>query len=99
MSDRLDAYLTLERVMLSLDESGDDLGDTIRDQMDALWYALTDKEHAFLNARTIGMTGSGPIQCPLPLPQPWLSRPPKARTLIRDQKVGLQVPAPSEQAA
>lgn len=99
MSVRLDAYLALERVMRSLDESGDDLADTIRDQMDALWYALTSKEHAFLDARTIGMTGSGPLQCPLPLSQPWSSSPPDAHTLIRDQNVGLQVPAPSEKAA
>lgn len=39
--------------MLALDASGDPLADRLRDAMDLLWYALTDEEHAALDARTV----------------------------------------------
>jgi hypothetical protein len=51
MSVRLHAYQRLERVMLELDAAGDPLADQLRDLMDPLWYALSDEEHALLDAR------------------------------------------------
>jgi hypothetical protein len=53
MSARLHAYQRLERVVLDLDEAGDPLADHLRDLMDPLWYALTDEEHALLDARPV----------------------------------------------
>jgi hypothetical protein len=53
MSMRLDAYLTLERVMVALDAAVDPLADTLRDMMDPLWLSLTDEEHQFLDARAL----------------------------------------------
>jgi hypothetical protein len=50
-SPRLRAYLSLERAMLDLDERADPLADRLRDAMDPLWYGLTDREHAVLDAR------------------------------------------------
>ena len=50
---RLAAYLGLEREMLALDAAGDPLADQLRDAMDPLWYALTDDEHARLDARLV----------------------------------------------
>jgi hypothetical protein len=50
---RLAAYLGLEREMLALDAAGDPLADQLRDAMDPLWYALTDEEHARLDARLV----------------------------------------------
>ncbi len=50
---RLEAYLTLERVMSELDLRGDPAADTIRDIMDPIWYALSPEEHEFLDARDI----------------------------------------------
>jgi hypothetical protein len=50
---RLDAYLSLERNMLRLDDLGDQLADRLRDAMDPIWHALTDEEHALLDARTV----------------------------------------------
>jgi hypothetical protein len=55
VSPRLRAYLALEREMLELDDRDDPLADTLRDAMDPLWYALTDAEHAALNARDFGL--------------------------------------------
>lgn len=52
MSTRLLAYQQLERVMLDLDAEGDPLADALRDLMDPLWYALTNEEHALLDARS-----------------------------------------------
>ena len=53
ISPRLEAYLSLERSMLALDAEKDPLADQLRDSMDPLWYALSDEEHALLDARTI----------------------------------------------
>lgn len=53
ITTRLRAYLKLEEAMLDLDEAGDPLADSLRDSMDPLWYALTDAEHAFLDARQV----------------------------------------------
>ena len=39
--------------MLALDAVGDPLADQLRDAMDPLWYALTDEEHALLDARQV----------------------------------------------
>lgn len=52
MSPRLHAYQRLERVMLELDGVGDALADDLRNLMDPLWYALSDDEHAQLDARS-----------------------------------------------
>ena len=51
MSVRLDAYLSLERIMIELDDKNDPLADKVRDAMDPLWYALSDEEHEFLDGR------------------------------------------------
>ena len=66
MTARLDAYLALERVMLLLEDAGDPLADNLRDVMDPVWYALSDEEHAVLDAREIGTaTSLHPIRFPL----------------------------------
>ncbi len=57
-SNRLRAYLELERQMLMLDDAGDPLADLLREAMDPLWYGLSDEEHSLLDARTISI-GSG----------------------------------------
>jgi hypothetical protein len=51
MTSRLDLYLTLERVMLDLDEADDPLADRVRDLMDPVWYSLSPSERAILDAR------------------------------------------------
>jgi hypothetical protein len=53
MSLRLDAYLELERAMMTLDDADDPMADRLRDALDPLFYSLTDEEHAFLNRRSI----------------------------------------------
>jgi hypothetical protein len=53
MSHRLDAYLTLERVMLELDQKDAPTADAIRDVMDPLWHSLSSAEHEFLDSRNI----------------------------------------------
>jgi hypothetical protein len=50
---RLDAYLTIERVMLELDARGDPAADAIRDIMDPIWYSLSPDELSFLDGRDI----------------------------------------------
>jgi hypothetical protein len=57
---RLEAYMTLERVMLRLDEAGDELADQVRDVMDPIWYAMTGDERALLNARGF-VTSAEPV--------------------------------------
>jgi hypothetical protein len=57
----LTAYLALEREMLGLDSAGDPLADRLRDAMDPLWYALTDEEHATLDARIVVAESSGSL--------------------------------------
>lgn len=92
MSVRLDAYTALERVMLELDEADDALADRLRDMMDPIWYALTDEEHALLDARTIAAAGQlHPIRCPA---GPGLFIPPRGEAgeppaaTVRDTAVG-----------
>lgn len=59
-SARLSAYLALEREMLALDNVGDPVAETLREAMDALWYGLSDEEHALLDDRTV-LCVSGPL--------------------------------------
>ena len=54
LTHKLDTYLTLERVMIELDERDDPLADDLRDIMDPLWYSLSPQERAHLNSRTVG---------------------------------------------
>jgi len=55
MSDLLSEYLRLERELLLA--SGDADFDVIADQMDPIWYALTDAERNELNdARKVEAT-------------------------------------------
>jgi hypothetical protein len=51
LSDRLDLYLKLERIMLELDDRADSFADQLRDIMDPLWYELSKEEHEFLDGR------------------------------------------------
>jgi hypothetical protein len=55
MTPRLRMYLELERLMLILDERGDDAAaETLRDAMDPIWYSLTDAERHLLDDRRVG---------------------------------------------
>ena len=65
ISNRLKAYLELERQMLALDDAGDPLADMFRETMDPLWYGLSDEEHSLLNARTISIGSGVPIKAPV----------------------------------
>jgi hypothetical protein len=61
----LDTYLALERVMMSLDDAGDPMGDVIRDAMDPIWYGLSAEEKAFLNSRgTCSLESLYPVRLP-----------------------------------
>lgn len=51
--NRLEVYLALERVMLALDDKGDELADRVRDLMDPVWYELSDEEAAALDSRGV----------------------------------------------
>ena len=59
---RLQAYLRLERALLELEDLDDPFADRLRDAMDPLWYALTDEEHAMLDARGMMVTGDAPLK-------------------------------------
>ena len=50
-SARLNAYLFLERAMLELDATDDELADEVRDAMDPVWYALSYEDRQLLNNR------------------------------------------------
>ncbi|MEK7866825.1 MAG: hypothetical protein AAB434_09105 [Planctomycetota bacterium] len=93
MSARLDAYLALERVMFELDAAGDDLANAIRDAMDPVWYALTDEEHARLDARKIGEVHAlNPIRLSItPVVVRRLGTKGR-RVVIRNRKVGISFP-------
>jgi hypothetical protein len=54
MTLRLQKYLELERLMLILEEAGDEDADKIRDLLDPIWYSLSDHERKSLDDRTIG---------------------------------------------
>jgi len=47
----LEAYLTLERVMLEFDRAKDPIADQIRDVMDPLWLRMSQEDRAKLKAR------------------------------------------------
>ena len=51
MSEKLSAYLELERKMLKLDAEDDPAADGLRDEMDPLWYAMSEEEHLWLDNR------------------------------------------------
>lgn len=51
LSNRLDLYLKLERIMIDLDDRGEPFADQVRDLMDPLWYSLSEEEHEFLDGR------------------------------------------------
>jgi len=51
MTAEMDKYLQLEREMRALDEAGNPAAERLRDEMDALWYTLSDAEHAVLDVR------------------------------------------------
>ena len=53
MSARLDAYLRLEQAARALDELGDPIADDLRDEMDPIWYAMTEEEPRFLDGRVL----------------------------------------------
>lgn len=54
----MQAYLELERLMLSLDERDGVSSDAIRDAMDPIWYGLSDDEREVLDQRSIGLITS-----------------------------------------
>jgi hypothetical protein len=58
ISHRLQAYLSMERVMLQLDAAGDGLAESLREAMDALWADLSDGDREFLNRRHLFPTES-----------------------------------------
>jgi len=62
MNARIDTYLTLERLMLQLDEVGDPLADHIRDLMDPVWYELPKADRATLDRRAIEVNALNPIR-------------------------------------
>jgi hypothetical protein len=51
MSNQLDLYLRLERIMIELDHKGDPLADRLRDLMDPIWHALSQEDRKFLDSR------------------------------------------------
>ncbi len=51
LSDTLYLYLTLERVMMDLDDRGNPFADKVRALMDPLWYSLSEDDHKFLDSR------------------------------------------------
>ncbi len=80
----LDAYLSLERLMLQLDEDSSPLADQIRDLMDPLWRRLSPEEIARLDCRgQIDPTGLFPVQLPVP-PAPELAIPTVADRKFND---------------
>lgn len=65
----LDLYLSLERLMLELDERANPLADQIRDLMDPLWRQLPPEEVSRLNGRgQIDPAGLFPVRLPVPPP-------------------------------
>jgi hypothetical protein len=65
----LDVYLTLERLMIELDEDGNPIADQVRDLMDPLWRRLSAEEVARLDARgQIDPAALFPVQLPVPPP-------------------------------
>ncbi len=54
----LEAYLTLEQLMVSLDSQSDPAADRLRDLMDPLWNELSDEDRDYLNSRSLASVGS-----------------------------------------
>jgi len=54
MTPRLRKYLELERLMLIMDEDGNQAADALRDAMDPIWYSLSGEERRILDQRNIG---------------------------------------------
>jgi hypothetical protein len=52
LTDRMDLYLKLERIMMEFDDVEPGCADQLRDLMDPIWYELSDAEHEFLDSRT-----------------------------------------------
>jgi hypothetical protein len=57
VSERLRVYLRLEEVMMRLDDAGDALAEAMRDELDLIWYSLSDEEVAYLDQRVFGVEG------------------------------------------
>jgi hypothetical protein len=51
MSNHLDLYLKLERIMMELDDQDDPIADRMRDLMDPVWYGLPEEDRNFLDGR------------------------------------------------
>jgi hypothetical protein len=51
MSNHIDLYLKLERIMMELDDQEDPIADRVRDLMDPIWYELSEEDHNFLDRR------------------------------------------------
>ncbi len=62
MSTRIDTYLTLERLMLQLDETRDPLAERIRDLMDPVWYELSATDRTALDRRVIEVHALNPVR-------------------------------------
>jgi hypothetical protein len=63
----LDLYLTLERLMVHLDQAADPLADRVRDLMDPVWHRLSPDEIALLDSRgKIDPAGLFPVRLPFP---------------------------------
>jgi hypothetical protein len=70
MSDdrlQLQRYLTLERIMLELDEAQDARADKVRDLMDSIFFELSDAEREWLDGRGVigGVATVAPIRLSL----------------------------------
>jgi len=67
LSEKLDLYLKLERIMMDLDDRGDPLGDRVRDLMDPIWYSLNEEDLGFLDSRgVIEVRALYPVTLPVP---------------------------------
>ena len=85
VSALLDAYLSLERVLLEFEERGDPSADLVRDLMDPLWYRLSDEDHAQLDDRgPVSLASLHPIR--LLTGAGLLYRPPPAPGAIRGMR-------------
>jgi hypothetical protein len=87
----LDLYLTLERLMIELDEDGNPAADDIRDLVDPIWFRLPPEDIARLDARGhVDPRSLFPVQLPVP-PRPE-HQPPTVENQTFEQ-AGWQAPA------
>ena len=71
MTRNLEIYLSLERQMVGLDETGDPLAERFRDLMDSVWYRLSPEEVAALDARgSVDPWKLVPVFLSVPAPTP-----------------------------